>query len=82
MLPAPRNVRALALEGAGLLIEALREPIVPDRAVNSDRGRRWQRLPLLIFLPIRVRTTLSIHSFFDVKNHSKTIALYYVTYRM
>jgi SAM-dependent methyltransferase len=43
----------LALEGADLLIEALREPSVPDRAVNSDRGRRWQRLPL--FLHLRAR---------------------------
>jgi SAM-dependent methyltransferase len=43
----------LALEEAGLLVEALREPRVPDRAVNSDRGRRWQRLPL--FLHLRAR---------------------------
>ena len=43
----------LALEEAGLLVEALREPRVPDRAINSDRGRRWQRLPL--FLHLRAR---------------------------
>ncbi len=42
-----------ALEQAGLLIEALREPGVPDHAITSDAGRRWQRLPL--FLHIRAR---------------------------
>jgi SAM-dependent methyltransferase len=43
----------LALEEAGLLVEALREPRVPDRAIKSARGRRWQRLPL--FLHLRAR---------------------------
>jgi SAM-dependent methyltransferase len=43
----------LALENAGLLIEALREPSVPDHAIRSDSGRRWQRLPL--FLHVRAR---------------------------
>ena len=42
-----------ALEEAGLIAEALREPRVPDHAVQSDRGRRWQRLPL--FLHLRAR---------------------------
>ena len=44
---------SLALEDAGFLIEALREPRVPDHAITSDRGRRWQRLPL--FLHMRAR---------------------------
>ena len=43
----------LALEEAGLLVETLREPRVPDHAVSSDRDRRWQRLPL--FLHVRAR---------------------------
>src|SRR5262245_61927464 len=43
----------LELEAAGLLVETLREPQVPDHAVKSDRGRRWQRLPL--FLHLRAR---------------------------
>ena len=43
----------LALENAGLLVETLREPRVPDHAVVSERGRRWQRLPL--FLHLRAR---------------------------
>jgi SAM-dependent methyltransferase len=43
----------VALEGAGLLVEALREPSVPDHAVESDSSRRWQRLPL--FLHMRAR---------------------------
>jgi SAM-dependent methyltransferase len=43
----------LALEEAGMLVEALREPRVPDRVVKTDRGRRWQRVPL--FLHLRAR---------------------------
>jgi SAM-dependent methyltransferase len=43
----------LALEDAGPIIETLREPRVPDHAVKSGRGRRWQRLPL--FLHLRAR---------------------------
>ena len=42
-----------ALEEAGLLVEALREPKVPDDAVVSASGRRWQRVPL--FLHLRAR---------------------------
>lgn len=37
----------LALEEAGLMVETLREPRVPDHAVKTGRGRRWQRLPLV-----------------------------------
>ena len=43
----------LALEEAGLLVEALREPKVPDHAIRSESSRRWQRLPL--FLHLRAR---------------------------
>src|SRR5207253_10004226 len=35
-----------AIEKAGLLIEAIREPRVPDQAIHKDRDKRWQRLPL------------------------------------
>lgn len=42
-----------ALEEAGFLVEALREPGVPDDAIASEAGRRWQRLPL--FLHLRAR---------------------------
>ena len=42
-----------ALEEAGLVVEALREPKVPDDAVVSESGRRWQRVPL--FLHLRAR---------------------------
>ena len=41
----------LALEKAGLLVETLREPRIPDRAIILERSRRWQRLPL--FLHVR-----------------------------
>jgi SAM-dependent methyltransferase len=44
---------SLALEEAGLLVEALREPAVPNYAIKSEATRRWQRLPL--FLHIRAR---------------------------
>ncbi|MBO0766045.1 MAG: class I SAM-dependent methyltransferase [Hyphomicrobiaceae bacterium] len=39
-----------ALEEAGLMVEALREPQVPDQAINMDLSRRWQRLPLFLHL--------------------------------
>lgn len=42
-----------ALEEAGLLVEALREPGIPDRAIVLEASRRWRRLPL--FLHIRAR---------------------------
>ena len=42
-----------ALEEAGLLVEALREPSVPDHAIVSNDSRRWQRIPG--FLHIRAR---------------------------
>jgi len=51
-----------ALQGADLLVEALREPPVPDGVIGNsqktaDRAekvdRRWQRLPL--FLHVRAR---------------------------
>jgi SAM-dependent methyltransferase len=52
----PIEVYAEALADAGLLIERLREPAVPEHAVGEDAvggeaGRRWQRVPL--FLHVR-----------------------------
>jgi SAM-dependent methyltransferase len=40
-----------ALEQAGFLVEALREPDIPEHALSSEASRRWQRLPL--FLQVR-----------------------------
>jgi SAM-dependent methyltransferase len=40
-----------ALQQSGLLVEALREPAVPDSALKEAGNRRWQRLPL--FLHVR-----------------------------
>jgi SAM-dependent methyltransferase len=40
-----------AFQQAGLFVEALREPPVPDSAIQYPRNRRWQRLPL--FLHVR-----------------------------
>lgn len=42
-----------ALENAGFQVEALREPRVPDKAAETARSKRWQRIPL--FLHIRAR---------------------------
>jgi SAM-dependent methyltransferase len=42
-----------ALEQAGFLVEALREPEVPDHAIVRDRTRRWQRVPLFLHLRCR-----------------------------
>src|SRR6266511_426475 len=40
-----------AFEAAGFLIEALREPRLPDEAVAADPAEaRWQRLPLFLFI--------------------------------
>jgi SAM-dependent methyltransferase len=49
----PLEAYFMALEEAGFLVEALREPGVPDHAISSPAGRRWQRLPL--FLHVRAR---------------------------
>jgi SAM-dependent methyltransferase len=47
----PLHAYTDALAKAGLLIERLREPAVPDHAIKKRHSRRWQRLPL--FLHIR-----------------------------
>jgi len=40
-----------AFEAAGFLIDALREPRLPDEAVAADPAdARWQRLPLFLFV--------------------------------
>ncbi|MDD7935649.1 class I SAM-dependent DNA methyltransferase [Actinomycetospora straminea] len=43
-----------AFERNGLLVEALREPAVPDEAVRDDADRRWQRVPLFLHLRARL----------------------------
>ena len=49
----PIEAYFVALEEAGLLVETLREPSVPDQSIDSPAERRWQRLPL--FLHLRAR---------------------------
>lgn len=49
----PLEAYSRALEEAGLLIDALREPTYPEVAVTSEKSRRWQRVPL--FLHLRAR---------------------------
>ena len=40
-----------ALAVAGLVIERLREPAMPEDAIRRPHARRWQRLP--VFLHVR-----------------------------
>jgi SAM-dependent methyltransferase len=53
----PLEAYSVALEDSGFVVEAIREPRVPDHAIASERGRRWQRLPL--FLHLRARRMAS-----------------------
>lgn len=46
----PLEAYFMALEAAGFLVEALREPSVPEHAIFSGAGRRWQRIPLFLHL--------------------------------
>jgi SAM-dependent methyltransferase len=39
-----------ALEAAGFLIEALREPTIPEDTITRDSSRRWLRVPLFLHL--------------------------------
>ena len=50
----PLEAYSRVLEGAGLSIEAIREPAVPaGPALGSERTKRWRRVPL--FLHLRAR---------------------------
>jgi ubiquinone/menaquinone biosynthesis C-methylase UbiE len=40
----------IALEKAGFLVETLREPALPEHAIVSGAGRRWQRIPYFLHL--------------------------------
>jgi SAM-dependent methyltransferase len=44
-----------ALGAAGLAVETLREPAVPDGAASSPAVRRWQRVPLFLHVVARRR---------------------------
>jgi SAM-dependent methyltransferase len=47
----PLETYSLALEAAGLLVEAIREPKAPDDLVaRQPTHRRWQRIPLFLHL--------------------------------
>lgn len=49
----PLETYVSALEESGLVVEALREPSVPEHAIAKPSDRRWQRVPL--FLHMRAR---------------------------
>jgi hypothetical protein len=46
----PLEAYFMALEKAGLLVEALREPSLPEHAIVTGTGRRWQRIPFFLHL--------------------------------
>ena len=46
----PLEAYFMALEEVGLLVEALREPNIPEHAIVPDADRRWQRVPLFLHL--------------------------------
>lgn len=49
----PLEAYFAALEAAGFLVEALREPTLPDHGMISHASPRWKRIPL--FLHLRAR---------------------------
>jgi SAM-dependent methyltransferase len=46
----PLEAYVAALERAGLLMEALREPAMPEAAFKDEASARWRRLPLFLLL--------------------------------
>lgn len=46
----PLQTYTEALARNGLLIERLREPMLPEAALSSAHSRRWQRLPLFLHM--------------------------------
>lgn len=44
----PLEAYFIAFEKAGFVVEALREPELPNDAVVSERSLRWQRIPLFL----------------------------------
>jgi len=49
----PLEAYFAALGDAGFVVEALREPAIPEHALESDNSRRWQRLPLFLHVHAR-----------------------------
>lgn len=54
----PLQAYTEALSEAGLVIERLREPAVPEFTISRPRSRRWQRVPL--FLHLRALKPLAV----------------------
>jgi SAM-dependent methyltransferase len=46
----PLERYSLALEQAGIVIEAIREHRVPDHVADKPAARRWRRLPLFMHI--------------------------------
>ena len=46
----PLHAYVDAITEAGLLIERLAEPSVPEHAIEHERSRRWQRMPLFLHM--------------------------------
>jgi SAM-dependent methyltransferase len=45
----PLEAYVSALAAAGLVVEALREPKMPEHAIRAERSHRWRRLPLFLY---------------------------------
>ena len=46
----PLHAYVDAITEARLLIERLAEPPVPEHAIEHERSRRWQRMPLFLHM--------------------------------
>jgi SAM-dependent methyltransferase len=46
----PLEQYVAAMSAAGLLVETLREPAMPEEAISSPESRRWQRVPLFLHM--------------------------------
>jgi SAM-dependent methyltransferase len=46
----PLEAYFMALEKVGFLVEALREPKLPEHAIVTGTGRRWRRIPYFLHL--------------------------------
>ena len=51
----PLETYSRTLEAAGFSIEAIREPAVPAEIAQSERTKRWRRIPLFMHLRARAR---------------------------
>ncbi|MGH2997603.1 MAG: class I SAM-dependent methyltransferase, partial [Gaiellaceae bacterium] len=49
----PLEAYSKALEAAGLAVESLREPPLPEDAYRDEASARWRRVPLFLYVRAR-----------------------------